>query len=61
MKTFSYETEYPRNTKTLSVLEHQINKTFYACKSIFPKIKVGYWPSFSLYLTIKLPIDSKNH
>ena len=58
MKTFSYETEYPRNTKTLSVLEHQINKTFYACKSIFPKIKVRYWPSFLLYLTI---IDSKNH
>ena len=53
MKTFSYETEYPRNTKTLSVLEHQINKTFYACKSIFPKIKVRYWPSFLLYLTIK--------
>ena len=52
MKTFSYETEYSRNTKTLSVLEHQINKTFYACKSIFPKIKVRYWPSFSLYLTI---------
>ena len=45
---FSYETEYPRNTKTLSVLEHQINKTFYACKSIFPKIKVRYWPSFLL-------------
>ena len=56
MKTFSYETEYPRNTKTLSVLEHQINKPFYACKSIFPKIKIRYWPSFSLYL-----IDSKNH
>ena len=53
MKTFSYETEYSRNTKTLSVLEHQINKTFYACKSIFPKIKVRYWPSFLLYLTIR--------
>ena len=53
MKTFSYETEYPRNTKTLSVLEHQINKTFYACKSIFPKIKVRYWPSFLLCLTIR--------
>ena len=51
--------------KTLSVLEHQITKTFYACKSIFPKIKVRYWPSFLLYLTIirgfKLVIDSKNH
>ena len=53
MKTFSYETKYSRNTKTLSVLEHQITKTFYACKSTFPKIKVRYWPSFLLYLTIK--------
>ena len=61
MKHFHMKLNTLLTQKTFAVLEHQINKTFYACKSIFPKIKVGYWPSFSLYLTIKLPIDSKNH